>query len=29
MAEAKPFGQWISGNLDSLFEAYRQSKQEN
>lgn len=28
-AEAKPFGEWISGNLDSLFEAYRQSKQEN
>lgn len=27
-AEAKPFGEWISGNLDSLFEAYRQSKQE-
>ncbi|WP_027154878.1 plasmid partitioning protein RepB [Mesorhizobium sp. WSM2561] len=28
-AEAKPFGEWISDNLDSLFEAYRQSKQEN
>jgi ParB family chromosome partitioning protein len=28
-AEAKPFGEWISGNLDSLFAAYRQSKQEN
>jgi ParB family chromosome partitioning protein len=29
MAEAKPFGQWISGNLDSLYEAFRKSKQEN
>ncbi|MEQ1955456.1 plasmid partitioning protein RepB [Mesorhizobium sp. CN2-181] len=28
-AEAKSFGEWISGNLDSLFQAYRQSKQEN
>ncbi|RWE19723.1 MAG: plasmid partitioning protein RepB [Mesorhizobium sp.] len=28
-AEGKPFGEWISDNLDSLFEAYRQSKQEN
>lgn len=27
--EAKPFGQWISRNLDSLYEAFRQSKQEN
>jgi ParB family chromosome partitioning protein len=27
-AEARPFADWISGNLDSLFEAYRQSKQE-
>ncbi|AZO32377.1 plasmid partitioning protein RepB [Mesorhizobium sp. M1B.F.Ca.ET.045.04.1.1] len=28
-AEGKPFGEWISDNLDSLFEAYRRSKQEN
>ena len=28
-AEATSFGEWISGNLDSLFQAYRQSKQEN
>ncbi len=28
-AEATPFGEWIAGNLDSLFETYRQSKQEN
>ena len=28
-AEAKPFGEWISDNLASLFEAYRQSKKEN
>ena len=28
-AEAKPFGEWISGNLDSLYEAFRKSKQEN
>ncbi|SMH26305.1 plasmid partitioning protein RepB [Mesorhizobium australicum] len=28
-AEAKPFAEWLTGNLDSLFEAYRQSKQEN
>jgi ParB family transcriptional regulator, chromosome partitioning protein len=27
-AEAKPFAEWLTGNLDSLFEAYRQSKQE-
>lgn len=27
-AEAKPFADWITGNLDSLYEAYRQSKQE-
>lgn len=27
--EAKPFADWITGNLDSLYEAYRQSKQEN
>jgi ParB family chromosome partitioning protein len=26
LAEAKPFGQWISGNLDSLYEAFRKSK---
>jgi ParB family chromosome partitioning protein len=28
-AEATSFGEWISGNLESLFEAYRQSKQES
>ncbi|TKB06743.1 MAG: plasmid partitioning protein RepB [Mesorhizobium sp.] len=28
-AEGKPFGEWISDNLDSLFDAYRRSKQEN
>ncbi|RWF05602.1 MAG: plasmid partitioning protein RepB [Mesorhizobium sp.] len=28
-AEGRPFGEWISDNLDSLFEAYRRSKQEN
>lgn len=27
--EAAPFANWISSNLDSLFQAYRQSKQEN
>lgn len=28
-AEAASFGGWISSNLDSLFQAYRKSKQEN
>lgn len=27
--EAKPFGEWISSNLDELYEAFRKSKQEN
>lgn len=27
--DAKPFGQWISKNLDSLYEAFRKSKMEN
>lgn len=27
--EAKPFGEWISRNLDELYEAFRKSKQEN
>lgn len=27
--EAKPFGEWISSNLESLYEAYRKQKQEN
>jgi ParB family chromosome partitioning protein len=27
--DAKPFADWISGNLDGLYEAYRKSKQEN
>lgn len=27
--EAKPFGVWISNNLDELYEAFRKSKQEN
>ncbi|WP_095204736.1 plasmid partitioning protein RepB [Mesorhizobium carmichaelinearum] len=27
--QAKPFGEWISSNLDDLYEAFRQSKQEN
>lgn len=26
--DAKPFADWISGNLDGLYEAYRKSKQE-
>jgi len=28
-AEARPFADWITGNLDSLYEAFRKSKQEN
>lgn len=28
-AEAKPFAAWLTGNLDSLYEAFRRSKQEN
>jgi ParB family chromosome partitioning protein len=27
--EAKPFGEWISSNLDDLYEAFRKSKTEN
>ena len=27
--DAKPFADWITGNLDSLYEAFRKSKQEN
>ena len=27
--QAKPFGEWISTNLDELYEAFRKSKQEN
>ena len=27
--EAQPFGEWISRNLDDLYEAFRTSKQEN
>jgi len=27
--DAKPFADWITGNLDGLYEAFRQSKQEN
>ncbi|MHA6643727.1 plasmid partitioning protein RepB [Mesorhizobium sp. A623] len=27
--EAKPFADWITGNLDSLYEAFRKSKTEN
>src|SRR5690606_7010505 len=26
-AEAKPFAEWLTGNLDSLYEAFRRSKQ--
>jgi ParB family chromosome partitioning protein len=28
-AEAKPFAEWLTGNLDNLYEAFRKSKQEN
>jgi len=28
-SDAKPFADWITGNLDSLYEAFRKSKQEN
>lgn len=28
-SEAKPFGEWISSNLDDLYEAFRKSKTEN
>ncbi|MGB3387715.1 MAG: plasmid partitioning protein RepB [Pseudaminobacter sp.] len=28
-AEAKPFAEWLTGNLDSLYEAFSRSKQEN
>jgi ParB family chromosome partitioning protein len=27
--DAKPFADWITGNLDSLYEAFRKSKREN
>jgi ParB family chromosome partitioning protein len=27
--QARPFGEWISSNLNSLYEAFRKSKQEN
>lgn len=28
-SDAKPFADWITGNLDGLYEAFRKSKQEN
>lgn len=28
-AEAKPFAEWLTGSLDSLYDAFRKSKQEN
>ena len=28
-AEAKPFAEWLTGSLDSLYQAFRRSKQEN